>query len=219
MEEHRRILREFLILLSIYLLPAIYSGTGPVDSSLFEQPRAHIGILIQNVPRILLLLYIMEIDGGAWTQRFGLSPRASRLPLRALAVALLLLAISVITNLLSRALGIGGDGTFRFESVTPFAYLLSVFSLLSVGYTEELFFRSYAVTRLAQLGLSPPMAIFVSAILFSLGHAYQGFQGLLFAFLAGLALGYLYQRIRGVHPLAIGHAAYNYAGLLFSGLF
>ncbi|MFW5975658.1 MAG: type II CAAX prenyl endopeptidase Rce1 family protein, partial [Alkalispirochaetaceae bacterium] len=45
------------------------------------------------------------------------------------------------------------------------------------------------------------------------------FQGLLFAFLAGLALGYLYQRIRGVHPLAIGHAAYNYAGLLFSGLF
>ena len=219
MEEDRRIRREFLFFFNDTATTEIYTGTGPVDSSLFEQPRAHLGLLIQNVPRILLLLYLMEIDGGAWSQRFGLSWKASRLPLQALGIALALLIVSVVTNLVSRTLGFGGEPPFRFDSASPLAYLLSAFSLLSVGYMEELFFRSYAITRLEQLGLSSTMAILVSALLFSLGHSYQGVQGLLFALLAGLALGYLFQKIHRIHPLAIGHAAYNYAGLLFSGLF
>lgn len=219
MEEDVRIRREFLILLAIYLLPAIYTGAGSVDSSLFEQPRAHLGLLIQNVPRILLLLYLMEIDAGPWTERFGLRWKLSTLPVQAVGVALALLIVSVATNFLSQLLGFGGEPPFRFSSASPLVYVLAAGSLLSVGYMEELFFRSYAITRLRQLGLSPAMAIVVSALLFSLGHSYQGVRGLLFALLAGLSLGYVFYRNHRIHPLALGHAAYNYLGLLFSGLF
>lgn len=219
MEEDRRIRREFLILLAIYLLPAVYTGAGSVDPSLFEQPLAHLGLLIQNVPRILLLLYLMELDGGAWIERFGLNWKLPRLPFEAVGVAVALLAVSVATTLLSQALGFGGEAPFQFNSPPRLVYLLSAFSLLSVGYMEELFFRSYAMTRLRQLGLSPLVAIAVSAVLFSLGHSYQGVQGVLFALLAGLALGYLFHKTGRIHPIALGHAVYNYMGLVFSGLF
>jgi membrane protease YdiL (CAAX protease family) len=217
-EEEKRIRREFFILLAIYLLPAIYTSAGSVNPGLFEEPQAHLGILIQNVPRILLLLYLMEIDGGRWARRFGLEWQARRFPLEAVGIALLLLAISVLTSLLSRAAGLPGEAPFDFSSPGALAYLLSAISLLSVGYMEELFFRSYAITRLEQFGLSRTAAVLLSALLFSLGHLYQGGRGVAFALLAGIALGYLFGRMRRLHPLAVGHGIYNYLGLLFSGL-
>lgn len=218
MEEERRIRREFFILLAIYLLPAIYTSAGSVNRELFEDASAHLGILIQNVPRILLLLYLMEIDGGSWTRRFGLRWRARRLPFEAIGIALLLLSVSIVTNLLSRVAGVPGEAPFDFASPGALAYVLSGLSLLSVGYMEELFFRSYAITRLRQFGLSSVSAILLSAFLFSLGHLYQGVQGVSFALLAGIALGYVFERTKRLHPLAIGHGVYNYLGLLFSGL-
>lgn len=218
MEEERRIRREFLILLAIYLLPAVYTSAGSVSPQLFKEPQAHLGILIQNVPRILLLLYLMEMDGGDWAGRFGLRWQARRIPLQAVGTALLLLMVSVLTNLISQMAGVGGEPPFKFNSPGTLAYILSAFSLLSVGYMEELFFRSYAISRLERLGLSSGLAILVSAVLFALGHVYQGVRGVLFALLAGLLLGYLFGRIRRIHPLALGHGVYNYLGLLFSGI-
>lgn len=218
MEEERRIRREFFILLAVYLLPAVYTSAGAVSPRLFENPQAHLGILIQNVPRILLLLYLMELDGENWADRFGLRWEPRRLPLETVGIALLLLLVSVLTNLLSQTAGLGGEPPFKFNSPGSVTYVLSAFSLLSVGYMEELFFRSYAIRRLEELGLSPQLAVLLSAVLFSLGHVYQGARGLLFALLAGLLLGYLFSRVRRIHPLAVGHGVYNYLGLLFSGI-
>ncbi len=218
MEEDRRIRREFLILLALYLLPAIYTSADAVDPELFSDPLAHLGLLIQNVPRILLLLYVMELDGGNWSRRFGLPLEMKKLPLRSLGVAALLLAVSVASSVVGTAAGVSGAAPFSFEDPPTVAYLLSALSLLSVGYMEELFFRSYTIVRLEQLGLSRWTAVAASALLFSLGHAYQGVQGLFFSFFAGIALGALFSRNRRVHPLALGHGVYNYLGLLFSGL-
>lgn len=221
MEEFRRIRREFLILLSIFLLPAVYTSSGAVDPELFNTVHAHFGLLIQNVPRILLLLYLMELEGYGWKDRYGLRLHGSpaRLVIPATGVTGVLLAVAVTANLLASIIGAPGAPPFEFNSPTPLIYALSGFSLLSVGYMEELFFRSYVITRLQQLGSSNRNALLYSAALFSLGHLYQGVQGVLFALLAGVALGAIYLRWNRLHPLALGHAVYNYLGLLFSGLF
>lgn len=221
MEEFQRIRREFLILLAIFLLPAVYTSSGAVDPNLFTNPRAHVGLLVQNVPRILLLLYLMELDGAGWSHRFGLRRAGSvaALPVATAGVTALLLLVAILANLLASAVGIAANPPFSFNAPTPVVYILSALSLLSVGYMEELFFRAYAMTRLQQLGVSPRTAVLVSALLFSVGHLYQGVQGVLFALLAGLLLGGLYLRRNSVHPLALGHGIYNYLGLLFSGLF
>mgnify|MGYP006289997209 CR=1 FL=1 len=207
-----------LILLAIFLLPALYTSPGQVDPNLFAQPGAHLGILIQNVPRLLLLLYLMELDGGEWIGRFGLSIDIKRLLPASLGVAFILFALGAGTNWASHALGVAGEPPFELSSPPLSAYILSGFSFLSVGYMEELFFRSYAITRLRQLGLSDRASILVGALLFSAGHLYQGAEGLLFALLAALALGFLFDRYRRAHPLALGHAVYNYVGLLISGV-
>ena len=218
MEEYQRVRREFFVLLAIFLLPAIYTSAGQVDQQLFSRPMAHLGLLIQNIPRILLLLYLMELDEGNWRRRFGLIDTPSKLAPAALGVALLLLLVSLFANLIGSVFGIASQPPFQFSQVPPIAYLLSGLSLLSVGYMEELFFRAYTIRRLQQLGLKPGVAVAISALLFSMGHLYQGVQGVLFAVLAGTLLGVLYLRYERVHPLAIGHGLYNYLGLLLSGV-
>lgn len=218
MDEDRRIRREFLILLAIFLLPAIYTAAGTVDPELFSDPLAHLGLMIQNVPRILLLLYLMELDGGSWSKRFGLRFEGRTLALGALGVAATLLAAAAVANLAAGLFGLSGEAPFTFTDPPPVTYLLSALSLLSVGYMEELFFRSYAIVRLEQLGLPTWGAVALSALLFSLGHIYQGTQGLLFSLTAGLLLGWIFSRNRRIHSLAVGHGVYNYLGLLFSGL-
>ena len=57
---------------------------------------------------------------------------------------------------------------------------------MSTGYCEELFFRSYLLRRLGQVGLPPKWAAIGLGLIFGLGHGYQGPVGLVSASLLGL---------------------------------
>jgi membrane protease YdiL (CAAX protease family) len=81
--------------------------------------------------------------------------------------------------------------------------------MVSVGYVEELFFRAYLIERLGQLGRPRGQAVAIAAVMFSVGHGYQGWAALVFALLAGAALGALWLRRRRLIGFAAGHALYN----------
>ncbi|MFW6228111.1 MAG: CPBP family intramembrane glutamic endopeptidase, partial [Alkalispirochaeta sp.] len=77
-----------------------------------------------------------------------------------------------------------------------------------------LFFRGYLLLRIRQFGASPFVAVVASALLFSVGHGYQGIPALVFAFSAGLFLGILWIRRPGIVSFTLGHGAYNIVALL-----
>lgn len=68
------------------------------------------------------------------------------------------------------------------------------------AFVEEMFFRGYLLNRLTDLfdreRLGIALALVVQAILFGLGHTYQGLTGVLDTALAGLVLGLLYLQAR-----------------------
>ena len=97
-------------------------------------------------------------------------------------------------------------------SLLPFLLLSSI----SVGYGEELFFRFLLIDALTEVGTAPNTAAIVSMIIFALSHYAQGIFGIAFA--GVLAALYTSLRFRGygIHSLALGHALYDAAILVFA---
>jgi len=75
-----------------------------------------------------------------------------------------------------------------------------------VGMAEESFFRAYLIPRFEELFGKTWIAVPAQAIIFGLGHAYQGPRGMLEAGVMGLIAGVLFAKYRSLWPLMLVHA-------------
>jgi len=81
-----------------------------------------------------------------------------------------------------------------------------VFMWISAAFGEELLFRAFAFSQLKKIiGESKILIVFLSAILFSLPHLYQGYSGLFMTFLFGLAFGFIYLKFKNIWINIIAH--------------
>ncbi|PKL05865.1 MAG: hypothetical protein CVV53_07265, partial [Spirochaetae bacterium HGW-Spirochaetae-9] len=103
---------------------------------------------------------------------------------------------------------------FQGDGHTGLSLFLMAVSSLGIGYSEELFFRFFAVTSLEKAGLSPALAALGSALLFGVSHGSQGFLGMTAAAMLALLFSFFRARGKGLHALAIGHALYDFVILL-----
>lgn len=108
------------------------------------------------------------------------------------------LSIFIMIPLLHQITGEAIDLT-QFAAVRNNLPIFLVGILLSwtlAAFGEELVFRGYLLNRLAGLFISRPIGqivgLLVSALLFGLGHSYQGQVGAMENFLVGLLLGIVY---------------------------
>ena len=135
-----------------------------------------------------------------------------------LAAAVMALALSLATSALySTVAGTTGD-SFSFAGPSPTMLPAVVLTGFVTGYREELFFRSYLITRLRSTGVGSAPAVAASVFLFSIGHIYQGLMGFFVTMLLGLFFSLLYLYTGKLHPAAIGHAGYNILALYVSNL-
>ncbi len=219
MKTDRRLLREVLILLSLYLVPTLAVPFGAV------QAIADLGTLtvttIRGVAFSLLVIYLADLRGersaivpsdGGWIKRLSTT----------VIVACALLLMAGVIGALATFLPLPDPGVGsiieRLDSRFPrLAWIPSlVLTMASIGLVEELFFRSYLLHRFLQLGLSGSKSVLIAALLFSIGHAYQGAGALLFALFAGIFLGYLWRRRPSLFAFAAGHTLYNLSAILIS---
>jgi membrane protease YdiL (CAAX protease family) len=174
--------------------------------------------LTSALPQLALFAYLLHLRGlvdgtGSTWADFGVSrPRAADLPwalLVALGILLLLgllgLAISSLPGGMRRFFQSG----FRWRLTEARLAPLALGFCLVTGYREELFFRSYLLTRFAQAGLHPGLAVAASSLLFAAGHVYQGPTGFAVALLMGLYFALVFLRMRNLHRLAWAHGLYN----------
>ncbi len=104
--------------------------------------------------------------------------------------------------------------SFQGSERTDLSIILMIVSSLGIGYSEELFFRFFAVTSLEKAGLSPALAVFASVMVFGVSHGSQGFLGMTAAAMLALLFAFFRARGKGLHALAIGHALYDFVILL-----
>lgn len=122
-------------------------------------------------------------------------------------------AVALAAMLLAtRGFGWAGLDASRFAGIEGNA--VALLGALAISWTtaaigEEILFRGFLQSRLQVLfgarrhaGL---LAAFAQAVLFGLGHAYQGPTGILVSGAIGLVFGLLMLRFRTVWPLVVAH--------------
>jgi membrane protease YdiL (CAAX protease family) len=210
----KRIVIEAILIFSAFFLTGFLVQTQTTVRP--EEMTSVMGFsLVMAVPQILLILYILYIQNGRSLAEFGIVGFSIRDPLRILLVylgmfALILTAASVVLLLPAAAREMIGKG-YRWSLKDAFQLPLALVFCIVSAYREELFFRSYLLTRLGQLGVAPQFAIAATALLFSAGHLYAGWGGAAGAALQGILLAVVFLRFRTIHTIAIAHGLYNFS--------
>jgi hypothetical protein len=162
----------------------------------------------------LLLLYLMSLRGPEALALSGVrAPKAQDLLVAMAAGAGLLAASALLAWAVSQ---LGGAGR---RAIAPRLFVVgggpAAIALLSLatGYREELFYRCYLVTRLAAMGVPASVAVIAAALVYAVGHAYEGPLAILLALAQGGAFGALLLRGASLHALALAHALYNFVVL------
>lgn len=216
-----------MILLALYMAPGLVATVGGGVAP--AQAGALFSTSLRNAAFLLLLLYLLDLQGerAAVLALNGHRLRAAGTAPAAVGVAALLFFLGALVGLAAASI----PGIDYPASATTSAIITSVRALLPsvlvvpvlaasmviVAYTEEVFFRAYLSARFRAVGLTTTQTVIVAAILFALGHGWQGTAAIAFSLLAGLTLGALWAYRPRIHVLAIGHALYNLTILMLAG--
>jgi membrane protease YdiL (CAAX protease family) len=174
--------------------------------------------VFKNILRIVAMYFFVFKSRGF--AAYGLTGFFSRPRHRDVTWALLIaLSATALMILSSLAGGVFGNVNPLFASVRPVIhpplYFLGLgFMSLSVGYSEELFFRFFAQKNIESAGFSPIVGVVVSSAVFGLSHGAQGIFGIIVSFVLGCVFSWFRLRGKTIHALAIGHALYDFAVLV-----
>jgi len=126
-----------------------------------------------------------------------------------------LIAIGSVFSIISSLTGNDPGQLVTSVSSVSSWIIICIFCLLS-AYLEESFFRYYLFIKKDKLGLSTPLVIVLSVFLFSIGHIYDGFWGVLNSAVAGFILFLIFLKFKSIHGIAIAHCFYNIIAIILS---
>jgi membrane protease YdiL (CAAX protease family) len=96
--------------------------------------------------------------------------------------------------------------------------LLAFFLVVLVAIAEETIFRGYLLLRFRSLNLSPPWAAVLSAVIFSLGHGYEGTSGVVTVGTMGLVFAVIYLWRQSLVAPMVMHFLQDFIGIVLAPL-
>lgn len=216
---------EPILLFLAFFLPGFIFQNQQIDGEIFNSPMFNLYYLVSVIPQILLLLYIIRLKGKESFDRYGILKLTAKDIgsgfLYALGVIAILsttmLVFTVIAELAfhnsaAKALPIV-DWQITNLTVIPLVFLTTI----TIGYSEELFFRSYLLTEFINSDGTNKTAVIVAvSLLFAAGHIYQGAGGFISTFIIGVFFSLIFLKKRRIHSIAVGHGLYNFFVLIIS---
>ncbi len=96
---------------------------------------------------------------------------------------------------------------------------IAAFALVSVtaGICEEILYRGWLVTFLSALVGSVWIGMIAAAVIFGIGHAYQGRQGMIATGLLGALFGSMFVMVKSLVPGQVIHAAIDFVNGILAG--
>ena len=150
---------------------------------------------------------LREIIGGRWRSVTDV------LVTLAWAIGFLLVARGVLfvvkAGLAALGQGTAGDDLRTLAFLGPHGfveYALWLLLSLSAGFCEEVVFRGYLQRQFAALTRNRSTGLVISAVIFGIGHAYQGWRSATVIFVFGLLFGLLAHVTRTLRPGIVAHA-------------
>ncbi|TMB28184.1 MAG: CPBP family intramembrane metalloprotease [Deltaproteobacteria bacterium] len=182
-------------------------------------------IVILSYALTSLTMLIFSVAAAALSQAglpARLRLRAAGIPASALALFIVgFVALSGSSGALFSLLGVSDQGSLGqlqriLANASPAMLAVSTLVIgLGAGLAEELYFRGYLQTRLSKRWGRWP-AILLTAVLFALIH-FDRLQSP-FAFVAGLAFGWMTERTGSLRPAIAAHVTNNAVSVLATGL-
>jgi membrane protease YdiL (CAAX protease family) len=96
----------------------------------------------------------------------------------------------------------------------PFEYALALALVAVVAVAEETIFRGYIINRLGLFSRSPIFVVLASAAIFSLGHGYEGFSGVLIVGWLGVVFALVYLWRRSLVAPVVMHFLQDFVGII-----
>lgn len=130
---------------------------------------------------------------------------------------ILLFGGTVLVESLLRSVGVPAPATLRPQFLTargPGQLGLAVALVVVVAAAEEIIFRGYLILRLSAVTKSPALAAILSAIIFSLGHGYEGAAGVITVGVMGLGLAAVYVWRRSLLAPIVMHFLQDFGGIV-----
>jgi membrane protease YdiL (CAAX protease family) len=150
--------------------------------------------------------------------RIGWTPRAA--PKEALLGALCFIPLLIVASLVDMGLRMAGfTGTPKSLSgfLTPagrWEFLLAFLLVAVVAVAEETIFRGYLILRFEALTGSPITAALLSAVVFSVGHGYEGTAGVATVGVMGLGLAAVYLWRRSLVAPIVMHFLQDFTAII-----
>lgn len=154
-----------------------------------------VATILRDLALVSLILFFLWRNGEAVTQ-IGWTLRNSWRDI-ALGIALFVpvfLGANFLDGLLQAA-GFSAPSTPQPAFVTargPLEFILAVALVIVVAVAEETIFRGYLILRFRDLTSSATVAVVLSAVVFSLGHGYEGTSGVITVGTMGVVFAVVY---------------------------
>ena len=202
--------RERTLELAVFLfliVPSFVVSFFAVRQGQLSFPLVAGSTIARDLSLVALVLFLVRNAGEAiasigWTRR-----RLGRELMVGVALFPAIFLGSLFVERAMRTAGFTGPSTPQPDLIPApdlAQLLLAVLLVVVVAISEETIFRGYLMMRLGQATGSAATAIVLSALIFSLGHGYEGTAGVITVGLTGAVLGLVY-RWRGsiVAPVVI----------------
>jgi len=204
------------VLFCALFLPGYLYQSAEAAATTLNDPALIAQTMALEIPQIALILFVILTRAHGTRKTAGIVPLRARDFLIAAAGT-----VGLFLTTIPGAFAASGSGDAFFSNLTgepvqPGVLLLLAPFCLIAAYREELFFRSYIINELEPYGHTAGIAI--GAVLFSLGHVYQGIGAAAVTGLIGVFLGWLFLKTRNVHLITLSHGLYNYLVLLLTRL-
>lgn len=202
--------REQLIEVAVFLfliLPSLALSFFAIKQGQMGFVLTAVASILRDLSLVALILFFLWRNGEAldaigWTLRH---------PWRDVGLGVVLfvpvfLSAAVLGQLL-QSIGFTVPSTPTPAALTakgPGEYILAVVLVMVVAVAEETIFRGYLIRRFRGVTASTALAVFLSAVVFALGHGYEGTAGVVTVGTMGLTFALVYAWRRSlVAPIVI----------------
>lgn len=184
--------------------------------------RLYATIVVMEWALVLLTVAVLRRHGLGLSD-VGQTIGSARLSLAVVVLGLLgLLALTVfntrqIQNASRDELSATVQRARKFVPVGSTEILGFALVSLTAGICEEILYRGWLVNFLGALSGSIWIGMVAAAILFGIGHAYQGRQGIIATGVLGIVFGTMFVLVRSLVPGQVIHAAIDLVNGILAG--
>jgi membrane protease YdiL (CAAX protease family) len=217
---YREQLIEILVFLFLVLPSLVYSFAITVSGAILTTPSGMISVILRDLSLVFLILFFIWHNREPLGQIGWTSLRAHREILIGMALFLPLFLFASVLDSFLVGLGLSSSNTVVPPvPASPFIFTLTIILVIVVAISEETIFRGYIILRLRTVTRSLWAAAVLSAVIFSIGHGYEGNAGVVTIGILGFIYALIYIWRQSLVAPVVLHFLQDFTVLLVAPFF